>query len=419
MESANNNDRFNADELEPPQWLNAQFFTEVLRGYVKAPELKVVGVDISPASAKGDHYASVMFRGNVSYSTLQGDFSKSLIIKTMPEQEGHKKEMLGDSHIFETEIAMYTKALPKFEEILRVAGDNTKLCADCVYHSLEPRQLMIFEDLVPQGYVVIRDREATSEELKAAYTKLAKLHAVSFHLLNEKSELLQEFKHGLFDMPGLLEDPFMIGGMRLFIEFLDSEPELTKYKPFFKSIENDYMHRLKDIMQAYRSNPQPNNYYILCHGDFHLRNMMFKHDKDGSLEDCHLLDYQISNLCPISIDIIYSIYMFMGFEDRKNNYKKLVGFYFDVFVNTLKKIGFKGVLPNSSDFWSQLSNHKYYDLFLITTFLPLIWGVKNNSLEPAEILTNEESRRKLYYADNYRNDVKILLSRFEEAGYLQ
>jgi len=51
----------------------------------------------------------------------------------MPEEEGHKKDILKDSHIFETEILMYSKALPEFERILQEAGDNTKLYVPCIY----------------------------------------------------------------------------------------------------------------------------------------------------------------------------------------------------------------------------------------------------------------------------------------------
>ncbi|KAH8283950.1 hypothetical protein KR054_005622, partial [Drosophila jambulina] len=172
-------EQFNADELQPPEWLNSEFITEVLTKYEKVPELKVTDLKITPASAQGDHYASVMFRATAEYTTPKGQFSKPLIIKTMPEQEGHKKDMLSDSHIFTTEIGTYSTALPEFERILRAAGDNTKLYVPCLYHSLEPRQVMIFEDLVPQGYSVIRNRPVTEEELKKVYAKLAKWHAVS------------------------------------------------------------------------------------------------------------------------------------------------------------------------------------------------------------------------------------------------
>ncbi|KAH8312779.1 hypothetical protein KR044_012886 [Drosophila immigrans] len=420
MDSTPNNDNYNADELEAPEWLNAQYFEEVIRQYENEPEVKVTEVKMSPASAKGDHYASVMFRGNISYTTQKGKFAKSLIIKTMPEAEGHKKEMLGDSHLFETEIGMYTKVLPEFEEILRKVGDETRLCVQCVYHSLEPRQVMIFEDLVPQGYTVMRDRDATVEELKAVFSKLAKLHAVSFQILGEKPDYLQEFKYGLFEMPGLLEDPVMRSGINNFITMLNKFPEYSKYIPHFENLKNDNLDRLKSIMQEYRVNRKPNGYYVLCHGDFHLRNMMFKHNPtNGSFEDIMLLDYQISNLCPITIDLIYSIYMLMGPECRKNNYKDLLNFYFNTFVETLQKIGYKGELPNSAEFWKQMMQHNAYDIFLFTTFFPMICAVKKNGFDPTEVMQNNDFRQKLYFLDNFIDELKYMLPRFEELGYLE
>ncbi|KAM8704336.1 hypothetical protein ACLKA7_008875 [Drosophila subpalustris] len=418
MESSTNNDNFNADELEAPNWLNAQFFAEVLGRHENAPELKVIEVKMSPASAKGDHYASIMFRGNITYTTNKGKLSKSLIVKTMPEEDGHKKEFLGGSNIFETEIGMYTKVLPKFEEILREAGDNTRLYVPCLYHSLKPRKVMIFEDLLPQGYAVIRNREPTKEEVQAALTKLAKWHAVSFQLLNEKPDYLAEFKHGLLDIPNFTNDPSVSDGMSSFIAMLDKTPELTQYKPKFQKLENDYLDRLKDVLQEYRENRQPNGYYILSHGDFHLRNLMFKHNPtNGAFEDCMLLDFQISNICPITIDLIYAIYLLMGTEDRRHNYKELIDYYHNRFVETLKKIGFKGDLPSSVELWNQILKHKSFDIFLITTFLPMVCAMKKNNFETAEILTNTESRQKLYFLDDFLEECKYLLPRLDEQGY--
>ncbi|TDG48823.1 hypothetical protein AWZ03_004726 [Drosophila navojoa] len=399
---------------------------------------------MSPASAKGDHYASIMFRANVSYTCTGGKQSKSLIIKTMPDEEGHKKEMLSGSHLFETEIGMYTKVLPRFEQILREAGDNTRLCAPCLYCSLEPRQVMIFEDLVPLGYTVIRKREATTEELNFAFLKLAKLHAVSFHVLHEvntrwkylkyvhilnatfhfifilkQPEYLQEFKNGLFEIPNMRQDPFCITGMKKFLDFLEEFPELRKYKPYFEKMENDYIDRVEIVMQEYRRNRKPNGYYVLCHGDFHLKNMMFKQREDGSLEDVMLLDYQVSNICPITMDLIYAVYMLMGIEERHNNYKELLDYYFAEFLATLQNIGYKGDLPNSVEFWQQIFQHKCYDIYLITTFLPMMNAFKHNDFDPAEVFQKEDLQRGMYRLDSYVQDVKYLLARFEAEGFFQ
>ncbi|XP_060649129.1 uncharacterized protein LOC132786584 [Drosophila nasuta] len=396
MASKTNNNDFNADELVAPEWLNAEFLRDVLIKHLKAPELKVLDVVMSPASAKGDHYASVMFRSKVVFETQKGKFSKSLIIKTMPEQEGHKKEMLSNSHIFETEIGMYTKALPKFEEILRQSGDETKLCTQCLYHSLEPRQVMIFDDLVVEGYTVIRDRRATIEELKAAYTKLAKIHAVSFKILNENPDYLKEFKNSITSMPNILTDPFMTSGITNFLGLIDSVPEFAKYKPYFRGIEKDIVQQFIDIIDEYRSNRQSDGYYILCHGDFHLRNMMFKHNSTGGLEDCMLLDYQMSNVCPPSVDILYSIYMLMGPDERRNHHKELINFYFNTFVETLEKIGFKGELPNYVDFWRQLYRHKIFEMFYLT-LLPMPFAAEARDIDLSQMMTSNEVRKKAFF----------------------
>lgn len=178
---------FNADELIPPEWLNSQFIAEVLSGHEKAPELKVIDLILCPSCAKGDHYASIMYRAKVKYSTQKGEFAKSLIIKTMPEEEGPKKDMLADSPVFITEIDMYTKVLPECERILREVKDDSRLYVDCIYHSLSPKQVIILDDLVEMGYAVVRDRWLVQEEICSAYAKLAKIQAISMKMINEVS----------------------------------------------------------------------------------------------------------------------------------------------------------------------------------------------------------------------------------------
>ncbi|KAH8399040.1 hypothetical protein KR215_001184, partial [Drosophila sulfurigaster] len=207
------NDNFNADELNPPAWMNEQFFKDILTQYSNDPDVKVLDYKISPATAKGDHYASIMFRANVDYSTQEKTLSKSLIIKTMPEEEGHKKDFLDDTHVFPTEIAMYTEILPKFEEILSEA-----------------------DIIIPRWVKIIRE---------------------------------------------------------------------------------------------YRENRQEDAYYVLCHGDFHLKNMMFR----GT--DCMLLDFQLSYVGSITNDVLYAVYMILSAEDRRYKLDELIYHYFITFANTL------------------------------------------------------------------------------------
>ncbi|XP_016952789.1 uncharacterized protein LOC108026380 [Drosophila biarmipes] len=405
---------FNADELEAPAWLNAQFIGDVLSSYEKCPELKVTDLQITPASAQGDHYASVMFRTTAEYTTSKGKFTKPLIIKTMPEQEGHKKDMLAESHLFSTEIGAYTKALPEFERILREAGDDTKLYVPCVYHSLEPRQVVIFEDLVPQGYSVIRNRPIKEPELKKVFNKLAKWHAASMKVMSEQPDFLKEFKYGLTEMPTLMSDPMVTTGMASFVKMLGVVPELTKYKPYFEKIQEDYVERMADVMQEYRRNYQSDGYYVMCHGDFHLRNMMFKENGDVMF-----VDFQICNLCPLTVDLIYSVYMLMEAEQRLDLGKDLINYYFSVLEETLKKLDYRAEMPTQAGLWKQIHRHKYYDFFLMSTFFPMLLALKANKLKMADIIQDPKTREKSYTFDIYVDEIKQLLPKFEKLGYFK
>ncbi|XP_017018485.1 uncharacterized protein [Drosophila kikkawai] len=418
MPDNTDNSQFNPDELVPPKWLDTNFVAEVLRAHEKSPQLKVTDLNLSPACLNGDHYASIMFRAKAKYSTEKGDFEKSLVIKTMPEEEGQKKELIGSSPIFKTEVRMYSEVLPEFERILRQAGDNTKLFADCLYYSLEPHQVLIFEDLMERDYFVVRDRESTLDEVQRAYFKLAKWHAASLRVQQEQPDLLKGLNHGLFEIPNIMQEPFLENGISYFVELLNEEPELREYKPFFESIRGDFIQRLSAEWKDLRNNPRNDPYWVLCHGDFHLRNMMFQYQK-GSFADCMLLDFQLSSLFPLTMDLVYSIYQLLEPEYRWKHWEDMMNYYYFVFEDVLKRIGYKGEMPTQSGFWQRLHQHKYYEFFLVSTFLPMQWALRDKSVVFIDILENEQKRKNLYFSQGYIKDVKILLARFEKLGYFK
>lgn len=177
----------------------------------------------------------------------------------------------------------------------------------------------------------------------------------------QRPEYLKDFKYGICDVPFLMDGPIINAGMAPFIEFLASNPELKKYQAHFEKIKLNFKDRLRATMQEYRTNPQPDGYYVLCHGDYHCRNMMFKHNREtGAFEDCILLDYQGCNVAPMAVDLIYSIYMLMGPQQRAGELESLLKYYFTVLLETLRKIGYQGKMPTPLGFWANLKRHKYY-----------------------------------------------------------
>ncbi|XP_054746476.1 uncharacterized protein LOC129251129 [Anastrepha obliqua] len=419
---APNTEHFNNDELQPPEWLNDEFFLKVLyncEDTAKANGLQLIQTKISPASQKGDHYASIMFRAALDYRLNDVVKSRSLIIKTMPELEGHKKEMVSESHIFETEIGMYAEVLPRLERILREAGDDTVLKAACLYHSLSPKKVIVFEDIVPLGYEVIRGRFVNIDELKLAYAKLAKLHATSYKINKEEPHYFDKYCNSMLDIPNIMDDEMMTSGIRNFIDFLSETPALRQYVPYFEPFRKNLLQKCLAGFHELRDAPKADGYYAMCHGDFHGKNMMFKHDPvTGKCEDVMLLDYQVSYVGPIVNDLLYSQYLLLDADLRKI-YPEILHHYFTVFGSTLKKIGFQGEMPKLVRLRQQFLEHKHYEFFLATSVLPMIYAFLDPKTNLNDLMTSNDYRRTLYPAKVYTDELHELLPKLLHLGYFE
>ena len=85
----------------------------------------MVKSEIRPGSKAGDQYASLMFKIVVSYETRgRSVVDRRFVLKTMPEVDGQKKELLGQTPMFDNEIRMYGETLPAMEKLLLEHGEK-------------------------------------------------------------------------------------------------------------------------------------------------------------------------------------------------------------------------------------------------------------------------------------------------------
>uniref|UniRef100_A0A1I8Q0I0 CHK kinase-like domain-containing protein n=1 Tax=Stomoxys calcitrans TaxID=35570 RepID=A0A1I8Q0I0_STOCA len=401
---------YNSDELEAPAWINQEFLQEVLTKYENKGKVEIINHDLKPASMKGDHYASVMFRCKVEYRFVENASFKSMsfIIKTLPMQEGMKREMLMETTFFENEIAMISDMLPKIEEILKDCGEATKMAAGIIYHSLQPHKVIILEDLCESGYDTIRGRHLTEFEIKAVYRKLAKLHAVSYMLgQSDSAELVTKFQDGFLSssVPSL-KDIFP-NGMKNFLNVLSSNDEFAIYYERVKEMQGDIEQASKNLFNAYTLNRGQGDIFVLNHGDFHMKNLMFKFNADNVMEDMVMVDYQLSCFAPSTIDLVYSQYMLLSPEFRRRRHEFML-YYFTEFLKILKKLQFLGEMPKYSQF--QIANLKYrhFTLYVLAIIFPL---VLDNFTKTAEELKDEDFNEMIENPDvnasNYMRPVFI------------
>ncbi|XP_017476484.1 PREDICTED: uncharacterized protein LOC108366561 [Rhagoletis zephyria] len=381
---------YNVDELVAPAWMNEEFFGEVLRNLETGDGIKIIKLDISPASMKGDHFASIMFRAKIEYKTTSQAPSStiSLIVKTLTDG-GEKCEMLEQSRMFQTEINMYKNTLPRIAEVLAEHGDSIVLAPKMLYSTLEPRQIIILEDLSENGYTVMRNRFPTDDEMKAIYRKLAKVHAVSYAIgQSEDHEVVTQHQEGLFSSEFILEYELFKTALRNFIDLLTTHDEFSEYLPKFQVMEKDILRRCHKLFNVYK-NGIKNEVLVINHGDFHLKNLMFRFDEKSQMQDFMLLDFHLSVYAPPIVDLIYSKYA-MCSSAMRDNYDVYLRSYFEQFNETLKLIDYKGELLKYCDLKISALRYRHFTVFIITLLLPILYSVL--ILSPEELKDKDSSK---------------------------
>jgi len=138
----------------PPKWLTTEYFTTALRQGLKHPNLAIKTMNIAPAGAVGDNYASLMYRAtfDIQKTPTAATEKLSVVVKTMPRGEEVEEFMKEDS-IFKKEAKMLMEVMPKVNKMLAdVFPDQEPLSAKCLYFGTEPEEVLILEDLKELGF---------------------------------------------------------------------------------------------------------------------------------------------------------------------------------------------------------------------------------------------------------------------------
>ncbi|CAD7093745.1 unnamed protein product [Hermetia illucens] len=402
---------FNADELEAPEWLNSNFFKKVLEYNGDLKDVTINDFHISPATALGDHFSSVMFRARVNYSTQDFPNRKcSIIIKTLPVAEGYKKEMLEKPEVdfFDTEMFMYSEVLTECGKILRNAGYTDMLTAKMVYQSTEPQKVIVFEDLKELGYFMFPRIIPNEKDTELIFSKLGQYHAATFKLAAEGHKGLNR-KGGLFnlgdmDILNFLQDPFTF-----FKQLVESLPGFGVASEKLEKISFD-----KIIEKCAQTVNTPTAYEVLNHGDFHIKNLMFKGKNGINVSEVVLLDFQICHWGSPAFDLIY-----MSAVVPPSMRPKAYRHYFDTFIDVLEKCDYDGPLPTFEQLELDLKSYRNMELLFLATFSSLLCADKDQIKDDIETLFKNPGLFKIFYSQpNYISYVKELLPVLLHEGVL-
>ncbi|KAH8267231.1 hypothetical protein KR026_008600 [Drosophila bipectinata] len=404
-----------------PVWLDEAYLEPLLRDQKKDPGLRITELDIKPATAKGDNYASVMTRVKVLYlNTGAKDPDVGYyIVKTTYENDPFASAIFSGYQVSTTEMLMYDKILPQLSALIEETRQPEQVFAKTLHVDYE-HEAIIFEDLAVTKHV-LADRLAglDLEHTRLSLRKLAKMHA-SAAVLNERQPgLLTKLDHGIFNRHTKGFAPFFENLFGVAAEFAAETPELGEnYARKLRALREKVMEYTTRVYD-----PQPEGFNTLVHGDFWVNNMMLVYGENKEPLDLKLIDFQFCSWSPPAVDLHYFFNTSLQREVRFEHQDAMVQYYHTVLVETLKDLKFGGYTPSLREFVLQLEKGKF---FAVTASLTCAAILTNDETADADFhaLMKEDERgrrfRKLLYNNkSLRENLKYLLPRFDRSGLLE
>lgn len=273
------------DFIKIPEFLDVKYLGKVLQTVNDDQTIDVLNFTIEPAVSSGNNYASLLLRSHIKYTKnnkRNNIFVKRVIIKTILADSGAAK-IISDVSLYDKEIVMYDRILPKFQELLISVGDDDQLFTPALYVDHKNKAL-IFNDLKAEGYVT-GDRIMGLDlvHVNMVIAKIAKFHACSMVLEEQSDEKYVEFIE-----PCICDD--FIGNQffkRMFSTCIDEVRTWSGYEKYATKLESTKDLLLKQGEELFTESRYPIK--ALLHGDLWTSNIMFRYNQDNKVPENAIL----------------------------------------------------------------------------------------------------------------------------------
>lgn len=280
-----------------------------------------------------------------------------------------------------------------------------------VYSQKKPF-VLVFDDLTVDKYQVVYD-SLDMEDLKMVIDKTAKYHALSLVLLQNGLNQVTQFEASLNPAMAQLFAPMEI--------HLQNIGKIVSTWPGYEQIGEKLLQNGPKIPGRFLSADRTireDRFFVLNHGDFHIRNLMFQKSDGGRLSNVIFLDFQMPAFFSASLDLI-GVLNAMGNADVRRRSPEVIKQYHGQLVANLKLYGYEGKIPSVIDIEIELLKCSDYHAFSSLLAIPMF---KIRGIEMAELFnTNEDSPsvigiREAFTDPEFIADIKPLLYSFYNRG---
>lgn len=405
--------------MSPPEWITRLYIEKSLRKGLNLPNLKIRECKISQATNVGDHYSSSMLQGllTIQKNKEESEENLSVIIKIPPP--GTYMERTRDLKPFGREISMFTKILPKMNELLLKAfPDHEKLYAECYFGEEKTAQesILILEDLRQSGFILNNQSEGLDMDHTTLVLKsLAKLHVSSLIVVDNDPEIIDlydkyQWSPGHEDLCGNIfrRAVHVVGEV---IKRWENEPKKEIYYRKIKALEEIIVEKIINIFKR-----DVTKINVICHGDAWITNMLFRYDNNNQVNGMKFLDFQLAHYNNPVFDLIF--FIFTTSQNRFNDIDPLLKIYYDAFLETINKLDYQIKKPFSLEILkNEFKNQLFYGLAISLSGLPAT-PTKSSDDPKMDVMLDDSGSldERLYNSKMLSRSLKVVLPYFERLG---
>ncbi|XP_031633749.1 uncharacterized protein LOC116347328 [Contarinia nasturtii] len=410
-----------------PNWINIDFLEKHLQNFFGDKPIAIVNFDVKPATAKGENYASYLYRVTVNYSDelstcsasrRNSDFKLStlnIIIKTAVPGD-FAFEAMSANDIYTKEIEFYKKIAPKINEALEKLNESNQLIATPYGVCIE-NNAILFEDLSSKGYRIASvHRGLNFDEGKIVLKKAAMIHAIHAILQQDDPHIFEHFKYGLMSRHTNVLDTFYVTQLNVMMEVVATWPNSAYYIEKLERLRCNLMEKGAKAFDA-----EPNQFNTLIHGDMWVNNLMMKYaNETTSIENMIFIDFQYSCWTSPTIDLHYFFNNSLEESLRPSRFKELIVFYHGHLTDFLQRLKYKEQVPTLQEFHAQYLDKSFYGFIASCLIQPLMINEETAEADIEALIVGDERslkyKRLIYSSEKVRANLRKLIPIYDSMG---
>ncbi|XP_049881316.1 uncharacterized protein LOC126377561 isoform X2 [Pectinophora gossypiella] len=326
-------------------------------------------------TGKGDAYLSELIRIKIHGTNKDGTSKHvQVVLKYIPKNTCRRLTFRSDE-FFRNEINFYNIILPcllKFQDSKNLT-EPFKSYVNLFFSYCDGlNDVICLEDASLEGFTsAVRQEGIDFDHCKQIYKTLAKFHAVSFAMKDQKADEFDTIKNAIFET--YYDDRHWDWYERYWkricgvaIDAVEKEYPDSIYLEKVK--EFAVPERYKEMIKAVRTHDTG----VFSHGDSWTNNFLFKYEGKKPV-DAKIIDFQLARCATPVLDVSFVIYACTTQDMRLKYYDELLEYYYKVLSTQIREMGTDPDKVYSLEtFMAEIKKYSFFGLAFSFESTPMI-----------------------------------------------